>query len=409
MKQDIDALMQKRNLAAILVVGGEGANIAREYMTNGAHISWGAVAKKLGEPPVLYAHSMEIEEARKSGLNCVTFDELGYSQLRSEISNRTQLELTMWGRYLQHADITGGRIGLYGTVEANELLALSSLMSEFLPDYEFVGETGLTLFQEAFVTKDAEEIARIRSVAERTNEVIQLTWDFIASHRAEGATVVNDAGEPLTIGAVKAFIIRELMVRGLEDTGMIFAQGRDAGFPHNHGENSAPLQTGQSIVFDLFPREQGGGYHHDMTRTWCIGHAEEQVQTVYDHVMTAFDKSIEAFGVGKPARLMQEVVLDHFEGLGYSTSRSEPGTQKGYVHSLGHGVGLLIHESPSLTHLPSGDNLLQVGNCITVEPGLYDPEAGYGVRIEDTFIVNENGELESLTPFKKDLVIPLSE
>lgn len=407
MKSDIDQLMQKRNLDALLIVGGEGANIARDYLTNGAHISWGAIVKKRGESPILFAHSMEIEEARKSGLPCVTFDELGYAELRASERDIAKLEVMMWRSYLDKAQVTEGRIGLYGTIEANALLAYLPHTQTLLPDYEFVGEVGFTLFQEAFTTKDADEIARLRSVAQRTAEVQQATWDFIASQRAEGDILVHEDGTVVTIGDVRNFIIRELLARGLEDTGMIFAQGRDAGFPHSRGEDADALKLGQSIVFDLFPRERGGGYHHDTTRTWCIGYAPDHIQRAYDQVMTAFDLSLEAFGVGKPARLMQEAVLDYYEANGHKTSRSHPGTQDGYVHSLGHGIGLLIHEAPSLTHHPSGDRPLEIGNCITIEPGLYYPDEGYGIRVEDTFIITDKGELESLTPFRKDLVIPL--
>ena len=78
----------------------------------------------------------------------------------------------------------------------------------------------------------------------------------------------------------------------------------------------------------------------------------------------------------------------------------------GYTHSLGHGVGIDIHERPSLSHIQRDDKL-QVGNVFSIEPGLYFPERGFGVRVEDLFVVAENGELVSLTPFRKDLVIPL--
>jgi Xaa-Pro aminopeptidase len=189
---------------------------------------------------------------------------------------------------------------------------------------------------------------------------------------------------------------------------MIFAQGRDAGFPHSRGEEDMALRLGQSIVFDLFPRELGGGYHHDMTRTWCIGYAPAEVQQAYDDVMQAFDIGLENFGVGKPTYTMQEAVLDFFESKGHPTQRTNSASQDGYVHSLGHGVGLLIHERPSISHLRR-DDIWQVGNAVTIEPGLYYPDRGYGVRVEDMLIITEQGELLSLTPFRKDLVLPLAE
>ena len=256
------------------------------------------------------------------------------------------------------------------------------------------------------LTKDADEIARIRSVAERTNAVMELAWEQISSLRPDGDFLLDESGRRATIGDIKDLVRRELMARGLEDTNMILAQGRDAGFPHSRGEADAPLRLGQAIVFDLFPRELGGGYHHDMTRTWCIGQAPAAVQRDYETVMEAFDIAVETFGLNKPTHLMQEAVLDHFEGVGHPTIRSEPKTMEGYVHSLGHGVGIEIHEGPSISHLRR-DDVFQIGNILTIEPGLYYPELGYGLRVEDMFVVDESGQLVSLSPFRKDLVIPL--
>lgn len=167
-----------------------------------------------------------------------------------------------------------------------------------------------------------------------------------------------------------------------------------------------PLKLGETIVFDLFPFEAGGGYYHDMTRTWCIGYAPDEVREVYEQVMTAFDIAFEVYGLGKPTHFMQEAVLDYFESRGFPTLRSHPGTQEGYVHGLGHHIGLDVHEHPYFHHYMK-DYPFQVGNVITIEPGLYSPQKGYGVRVEDTCYVDERGQLISLTNVPKDLVLPL--
>jgi len=407
MKSDIDALMRARNLDAILIAGGEGYSEVRDYMSNGAHITGGYIVKKLDAEPVLFVSGMETEEAKKSGYQVVGWNELGLMDLYADHDPDTATVL-FWEKCLKAAGVDSGTVGLYGRGDINTYVQLFALANQKLDGYQFVGETGRTLFAEAFLTKDEVEIERIKSVADRTNEVVEAAWNYIASHKAnDDETVVNEDGEPLTIGMVKRFIRVQLMERGLEDTGMIFAQGRDAGFPHSRGEDAEALKLGQSIVFDLFPRELGGGYHHDMTRTWSIGYATPEVQEAYDDVMTAFDKSLEDFGVGKATHSMQEVVLDYFEGNGHSTGRSDSTANEGYVHSLGHGVGLLIHERPSISHIRRED-VWQVGNVVTIEPGLYYPEKGFGVRVEDLFIITENGELISLTSFKKDLVLPLN-
>jgi Xaa-Pro aminopeptidase len=407
MKSDLDALMQKRGLDAVLIAGGEGYSEVRDYMSNGAHITGGYIVKTVANDPLLIVSGMETEEAKKSGYPVKGWNELGYFELFAKHDPDT-VAIMFWGICLEAAGVNSGTIGLYGRGDINAYVKLFAMANEhYAGRYTFVGESGRTLFDEAFLTKDAAEIERIKSVAQRTNEVVEATWNLIANHQANADEIlVNDAGQVLTIGAVKRFVRMQLMERGLEDTDMIFAQGRDAGFPHSRGEEQQALKLGQSIVFDLFPRELGGGYHHDMTRTWCIGYAPPEVQKAYDEVITAFDKSLEDFAVGKPTHKMQEAVLDYFESLGHPTNRSDSSANEGYVHSLGHGVGLHIHERPSISHLRF-DDVWQKGNVVTIEPGLYYPERGFGVRVEDMFIITDVGELISVTPFKKDLILPV--
>ncbi|MEO0563078.1 MAG: M24 family metallopeptidase, partial [Chloroflexota bacterium] len=122
-------------------------------------------------------------------------------------------------------------------------------------------------------------------------------------------------------------------------------------------------------------------------------------------VLEAFDRSFEATKVGGTGAIPQEATLDYFESLGHPTVRSHPRTSVGYVHSLGHGVGLNIHERPRLHHMYK--DKIEPGQVITIEPGLYYPDEGYGVRIEDMVYVDESGQIITLTDFHKDLVIPL--
>ncbi len=406
MKSDLDALMAQRGLDAIIVAGDEHTNPPRNYLTNGAAVTGGYVLKKAGSAPVMVVNPMEVEEAAKSGLQVYSYNDFDWGALfKSLDGDILKATVVLWKRILDRIGLAGGKVGVYGAGSIHHYLELVRSVETQYPEYHFVGEVGMTLFDEAYVTKDADEIARIRSVAARTSAVWQATWDFIADHRAEGETVVKADGSPLTIGDVKRFVRRELLDRDLEDDAMIFAEGRDGGFPHSRGEADMPLRLGQPIVFDLFPREIGGGYYHDSTRTWSIGYATPEVEAAYRQVMDAFDVAFDNFRANAPARLLQEAVQDYFESKGHPTTRSNPATQVGYVHSLGHGVGLNIHERPSIGHLSK--DTLQPGNVISIEPGLYYPERGFGIRIEDLCWVDANGQLVDLTDFHKELVLPL--
>jgi Xaa-Pro aminopeptidase len=407
MKSDLDRLMMERDLAAIVIAVDHNYSPALDYLAGNIHITNGLAMKPRGGEPTLFVNPMEIDEAAASGLPVYTFNDVGWNEMLQQADfNRTVAEVVFWKRCLEQIGVESGKVGVYGVSDLNLILALFPLLQAAHPQYEFIGETAPTLFDVAALTKDADELARIKTVAKKTSEVLDATWNYISACRANSDTVVKDNGEPLTINDVKRFIRRQLLDRELEDTGMIFAQGRDAGVPHSRGQSDAPLKLGQTIVFDLFPREYGGGYYHDTTRTWCIGYASDDIRKTYETVMNAFDIAIETYGLGKPAHLVQEAVLDYFEGEGHATSRSQPDTTSGYVHGLGHGIGLNIHENPRMSHL-SKEDVFQVGNVITIEPGIYYPDKGYGVRIEDACYVAEDGSLVTLTDFHKELVLPL--
>jgi len=168
-----------------------------------------------------------------------------------------------------------------------------------------------------------------------------------------------------------------------------------------------PLRLGTPIIFDIFPRDRETGFFHDVTRTFCLGHAPDAIVHAWDQVKTVFDRVMADLRVGEPCSRYQALACDIFEGLGHPTLRKDPKTEVGYVHSLGHGVGLDVHEGPSLSMLPSNTAVLRPGNVITVEPGLYYPDDGWGVRIEDTVAFDPAGRLVNLTDYRYDLVIPV--
>jgi len=398
--------MEQRGLAALVIICGDPFSAPRHYLTSGAKITSGLVMKKRGEAAVIFANPMETEEAAKSGLRVISTNDVGWPQmLKDTQGDRTKAEILLWGKCLEVLGVPEGKIGVYGVGDLHVVLELVGLLQAAYPRYQFAGEMGLTLFDEATLTKDADEIARLQDVARKTNDAMQEALDALRAAHVRDEMLYKADGSPLTIGDVRRLVRRALLDRDLEDAHMIFAQGRDAGFPHSRGEDPQQLRLGQSIVFDLFPHELGGGYFHDMTRTWCLGYAPPEVQAAYDDVMEAFDVAVEVFRAGMEGAALQAAVEDYFESKGHATPRSVPGSNEGYVHSLGHGLGLNIHERPRLGGMSK--DILRPGMVITIEPGLYYPDQGFGVRIEDTFYVDDTGNLISLTPFPKDLVVPV--
>lgn len=407
MKQDLDRLMQERGLDGLLVLGSAHGS-AMKYLTGGAFLE-GALLLKAAQGPLTLVHgSMERDVAAATGLAHVNRDDHfnRYELLKEFGGDRLSAEAAYVARAMEHLGLRG-RVGLYGLLDAGETLALVRAIGEQVESIELIGESGTSLFAEARVTKDDGELAELQRAGRLTCQVVGEVQDFIQGHQVRGETVVRGDGEPLTIGDVKGFMRARMQVHGLkEDHGTIFAQGRDAGVPHNHGDPKMALQLGQSIVFDIYPTVDSG-YFHDMTRTWSLGYATDEISQAWDECKAIFDQVMERMKLGTPTRDLQNLTCDFFEKRGHKTARSHPGTQEGYVHGLGHGIGLEIHEDPRFSHAAGNDEELKPGHVATIEPGLYYPDRGFGVRIEDAVAFNEAGELVWLTDYPYDLVIPM--
>lgn len=410
MKSDLDRLMTERNFEALIVTGSAHANPAMYYLVNGAKVGEvTTVIKKRGEAPVIFANSMERDEAAKSGLRVIDRNQFDPLKIwNEEKGNALRVNVRLMAMMLDELGVKG-RVAVYGREEQGAALAFWNELMKQRPDIQIIGEYGNTIFNRAWYTKDAEEVKRIRAVADKTMIVVGKTWDFLASQRAKDGVLIKDGGAPLTVGDVKREIRRWSMELNIEHPDdFIFAIGRDAGVPHSHGEEADPIALGKTIIFDIFPCEAGGGYFFDFTRTWCVGHAPPEVEKAYDEVLEIFNISTDSMHPGTPCANYQKMTNDYFESRGHPTMRSHPKTTEGYVHGLGHGVGLNIHESPRLAEFDGNTDVLEPGIAITVEPGLYYPDKGFGVRIEDFLWLNpETKTLETIGEFRKDLVIPL--
>jgi Xaa-Pro aminopeptidase len=148
------------------------------------------------------------------------------------------------------------------------------------------------------------------------------------------------------------------------------------------------LKANQPIVLDVFPRSVKRRYVSDMTRTIVKGKASEAVKRMFETVFQVKEAVIDAVKAGVLGSEMQNLCFKIFENAGYQTVRGGKQISKGYNHGLGHGVGLDVHEGPSMSEFYK--HPLEEHNIVTVEPGLYDPDIG-GVRIEDIVEVTKKG------------------
>lgn len=406
MKADLDRLMEERNIDAFIILGTENDDMDRNYITNGAHAS-ATVVKIRGSDPVLITHPMEADEAAKSGWQVYTMADFDYADVFQKYKDdREAFRREYFRNILTKLDVRGN-VAFYGTAGVmNTWKRLNRIQEDYSDRLQIVEDEDTSIFEMARRTKDADEIEALRAAGRKTSLVLRQTRDWLSTLRDNSGGIVDSNGNPVTIGDVKRFVRLRLMEQEMEDVeGMIFAQGRDAGVPHSRGERDQQLQVGQTIIFDLFPRPIGGGYFHDSTRTWCLGHAPAEVEEAYQLVMRAFTQSLESLTVGQPTSELQDLVCEIFEAQGHATPRTNPGGDEGYIHSLGHGVGLNVHEAPGISNLSK--DTFAVGDVVSIEPGLYYHTKGWGIRIEDTVYIDEAGTVHSLTDCPYELVIPL--
>jgi Xaa-Pro aminopeptidase len=172
---------------------------------------------------------------------------------------------------------------------------------------------------------------------------------------------------------------------------------------NGHEPGSGPLPAGLPIHIDLWPRHEETGCWADMARTFVVGEpVSEHAELIAEQnrlVREALEQAKAAVRPGITGRELFDATCELFESAGYATQRTTDGEANGFQHSLGHGVGLEVHEAPGLGL--SGRDPLVVGDVIAIEPGLWDERAG-GVCFEDLVLVTEDGH-EVLTNFPYDL------
>lgn len=259
--------------------------------------------------------------------------------------------------------------------ETHVSFAEYSLLEEIIAETSLVPVSGL--IEGLREVKDEEEIALIRKACEIADEGYRHVLDFIKP----GMTEIEVANR------------LDFFMRSLGATSVSFetivASGLRSAMPHGVASDKV-IQQGELITLDFGCYYQG--YVSDMTRTFAIGDPGQQLKDIYQIVLEAQLKVIEAAKPGLTGIQLDGVARDHIAAAGYGEA---------FGHSTGHGIGLEIHEGPNVSF--RADKQFVVNNVITDEPGIYLPGIG-GVRIEDDLLVTADGN-EVLTHSPKELII----
>jgi Xaa-Pro aminopeptidase len=382
MLSDLDTLLHERGIEAAIVPMHESLHPSFRWITRGAKVTRGYAIKLPAREPVLVTYPMERDEAAATGLETRLVHEFGHEAIFRDAPNPAAGYAAFFDAILRAFGVHGP-IAFFGNLPIQLYHGVIEQMASL--GWSVWRADGTDLIQLARKRKEPWEIEAIRSVGERTEQVV------------DGVRRMLRDGSAKTLGDLKEFVTAEILRLGMtEDHETILSQGRDAGVPHSRGDAGAAIRPSVPIVLDIFPLDRATGYFFDLTRTFCVGPVPEELRQIHAHVLEAFERARDAMRAGIPASFYQALVCDFFEARGYATTRSNPTTLEGYVHSLGHGVGLDIHERPWFSLAPSNRDLIEVGDIVTIEPGLYFPNRELGVRIEDTFVVRENGTVETL-------------
>jgi Xaa-Pro aminopeptidase len=240
--------------------------------------------------------------------------------------------------------------------------------------------------------KNRVEISAMKRAQTATDMAMNVAVDLIRKARPRNG-LLTSGGMLLTSERIRAAMHQSLVGRGCTASETIVAPGEQSSMPHCTG--SGPIRENDPVVIDLFPRDDATGYHTDMTRTVVRGTPSEDLDELYKAVLGAFELACSMTRPGVTGVSVHQSVVDYFKDCGYESGPS------GFTHNLGHGVGLEVHELPTLG--VSGEQELARGNVVTIEPGLYYEGIG-GVRIEDTGVLTRSG-FSSFTRFSKEMVL----
>lgn len=232
-------------------------------------------------------------------------------------------------------------------------------------------------FDRLRAVKDEDEILNLKKAAEIAEDVWSEVLQFIKNGKTERETA--------------AFIDYQLKLKGADGNSFdtICVSGANTSLPHGVPTDKK-FEKGDFITFDFGCRVNG--YCSDMTRTVALGFVTDEMAKVYDIVLKAQLMASDEVKAGAKCKEIDAVAREYIKSNGYGEN---------FSHSLGHGVGLKIHEQPNLS--PKSEAVLEAGNIVTVEPGIYIP-GKFGVRIENTMIVRKDFG-ENLQKSSKELII----
>jgi Xaa-Pro aminopeptidase len=390
----LDRELERLGARALLVLSGTaGSEPDLARFVGAAKLGEAFVIQAKGAAPRLgYFTPMERDEAAATGLALLEPERLDVAKRAKDYPTAGGHLAAVLAEALRQSGVAPGTIAVAGGWPAGALVeAIVALAGE---GYRLVSATEAA--RRLRKRKRGAELAEIRRVAEVTVAAFRAVASRLASAAVRDGELWSE-DERLTVGRLKREIALLFAAHELsQPRGSIVAPAEEAGVPHNAGSSARALRHRETLIVDLFPK---GLLFADCTRTFVVGEAPEAVARAHADVLAALEQAHARARPGVRGFEVQQTVCDLFAARGWPTPLDTPATLRGYVHNLGHGVGFELHELPSFKQTASEEeSVLEPGDVITLEPGLYEPGAGgWGVRLEDLLAVHEGG-LDNLTP-----------
>ncbi|MCP4550052.1 MAG: aminopeptidase P family protein [bacterium] len=402
---NVEKLMKEKGLDALLLMGNTPEHPNFYYLVKGEKLENAVLVFKRTGKKLLFCIDFERDSAAATGFDYITMGKTPINKLALKHANDPAAFKLAWLTWCLKRAKVKGKIAIYGGVPLERSISWLPKMKRLLkPEgIELVAEK-TPLLEIAREFKTEAEIDQIREAGKGTFAAFDAVRRTLSRCHARGRTLYTTKGEPLLIGDLKQAIRLALTKHNLvEANPSICSQGAEAGVCHNTGTDTRKVVTGQPIVVDIFPRGPYG-YFFDMTRTFCPGKASPKLKKMYNDVKEATTLAYEMYEPGMVAYDLHCRVANLLAEKGYETPNTHPGTQVGFCHNLGHGVGLQVHEEPFMRQ--ASRKTFEPGMVFTIEPGVYYPDENIGFRIEDIAVVRD-GYLENLTEYPMEFEVPL--
>ncbi|MDA1192230.1 MAG: Xaa-Pro peptidase family protein [Candidatus Poribacteria bacterium] len=261
--------------------------------------------------------------------------------------------------------------------------------------YDYQVEVKLEPFFERRQTKNEDEIGKIVDTVKHTELAIETGIDMVRSAKIIADGTLELDGKPLTSEMIRRTMHGILAEADCFATHTVVSSGGQTALPHEEG--TGVLHENQPIIIDCSPRSRKNGYYADITRTVLRGTAPISLRRQYEAVLAAQQHGIEMLKPGVNGKDIHAAVAQFLSDKGFKTHVVE-GKPQGFFHATGHSIGVEAHERPRLA---LRDEFIEIGNVVTIEPGLYYMGVG-GIRIEDDIHVTDDGPV-SLSTIDKTL------